>query len=291
MEPGYDLLKHIRKRYPDLEIRSVRALDDYRQEHHVYVVNEAVVFRFPSTSRGVQALMREKFILSRIHAILPLPVPRPLYSSSGTEQPGEVFVGYHYIEGTPLTPQRLQSSGDIPHQRRLARQLGEFLKALHEYPVDFIGIHLPQYERKSDWQALYQSAREQIFPLLRPEVSRRFAALFEETLNDMPMLDFTPCLTHGRLEPYNVVYDEDNRQISGVVDFSHAGVGDPAADFAGLLVHGEEFLDWVSLSYPVPLAVHRRAQFIHAVTPLQEAVDCLARGDQAGFDRLVAALR
>lgn len=291
MEPGYDLLTHIRKRYPDFEIRSVRALDDYRQEHHVYVVNEAVVFRFPTTAKGVQALMREKFILSRIHATLPLPVPRPLYSSSGTETPGEVFVGYQYIQGTSLTPQRLQAVGDAVHQRRLARQLGEFLKALHDYPVDFIGILLPEYERKSDWQTLYRDAREQIFPLLRPEVSRRFTALFEETLNDASMLTFNPCLTHGRLDPYNVLYDEASGQISGVVDFSHAGIGDPAADFAGLLIHGEEFLDWVSLGYVMPHDVHRRATFIRAITPLQDAVESLRRGDQAGLDSILAALR
>lgn len=284
MEPASNPLAFVRLRYPELEIRSVRALDAYRSQHRVYVVNEEVVFRFPSSPEGVRALMAEKSILSRVHAMLTLPVPRPLYASSGSLTPGEVFVGYHYIDGVPLTAKKLLSIRDISRRRRLAKQLGGFLNALHAYPVEYIGVALPEYERRADWQALYQEVREQLFARMRPDACRKIAALFDEFLGDTDLAEFTPCLRHGNLEPYNVLYSDEMGMISGIVDFHCAGVGDPAADLAGLLVHGEEFLDWVSLTYPYPQALHKRAVFIYTVAPLQEALYGLRENDPRAVD-------
>ncbi len=283
-------LASVMQRYPELEIRSVRALDVYRTSHRVYVVNEEIVFRFPNTPEDVQALMVEKSILSRVSALLPLTVPRPLYASSGTLEPGEVFVGYHYINGSPLTREKLLSVRDIPRRRRLARQIGSFLKALHEYPADYIGVPLPQYERRADWQQLYDETVAGLFPLLPAGAQRRISVLFEEALGDSAFLQFTPCLRHGNLEPFNVLYSDHTGLISGVVDFHCAGLGDPAADLAHLLVHGEEFLDWVSLAYMYPREVHRRALFIHATHPLQEALYGLRSHHSAALERGLAQL-
>jgi aminoglycoside 2''-phosphotransferase len=291
METASDPLAFVRQRYPELEIRGVRALDAYRSQHRVYVVNEAVVFRFPSSPAGVQALMTEKSILSRIHAMLTLPVPRPLYASSATHTPGEVFVGYHYIDGVPLTAEKLLSIRDIPRRRRLAKQLGSFLNALHAYPAEYIGVPLPEYERRADWQALYQEIREQLFARMRPDASRKIAALFEEFLGDASLAEYTPCLRHGNLEPHNVLYSDETGMISGIVDFGCAGVGDPAADLAGLLVHGEEFLDWVSLTYPYPRALHKRALFIYTLAPLREALYGLRENDPRAVDQGLEAFR
>ena len=291
METESNPLAFVQQRYPELEIRSVRALDAYRRQHRVYVVNEEVVFRFPSSPEGVQALMAEKSVLSRVHAMLTLPVPRPLYASSGTQTPGEVFVGYHYIDGTPLTAEKLLAIRDIPRRRRLAKQLGSFLQALHEYPVEYIGVPLPEYERLSDWQVLYQEVREQLFPRMRPDACRKISALFDDFLGDKNLLGFTPCLRHGNLEPHNVLYSDETGMISGIVDFSCAGVGDPAADLSGLLVHGEEFLDWVSLTYTYPQVLHKRAVFMYTVAPLQEALYGLRENDPRAVDKGLSSFR
>lgn len=290
MDGSSNPLAPVTQRYPELEIRSVRALDVYRTSHRVYVVNEEIVFRFPNTLEDVQLLMVEKSILSRVSALLPLPVPRPLYASSGTLEPGEVFVGYHYIHGTPLTREKLLSIHDIPRRRRLARQIGGFLKALHEYPADYFGVALPEYERRADWQQLYDDARADVYPRLPAGAQRRISALFDEALGDPDFLAFTPCLRHGRLEPFNVLYSDETGLLSGVVDFHCAGLGDPAADLAHLLVHGEEFLDWVSLAYMYPREMHRRALFLYATHPLQEALYGLRSHHAAALERGLARL-
>lgn len=291
MEPDFGRLFYVRQRYPELEIRSVRALDMYRTEHRVFAVNETVVFRFPKDSEDVQALMLEKAILSRIHATLPLPVPHPLYSSSGTQKPGEVFVGYHYLQGMPLTVEKLLSIEDIAHRRRLAKQLGDFLCTLHAYPAEYIGVPLPQAERRADWEKMYRDAREKLFPHIHPDARRRFATLFDEFLGDAALQDYQVCLRHGKMSPYNILYNDQSGIISGVVEFRNARVGDPAVDLAGLLAYGEEFLDWASLMYMFPRETQRRAAFIHAVTPLRHALNGLCRDDPAAVDRALMPFR
>lgn len=291
MEPDFGRLFFVRQRYPELEIRSVRALDMYRKEHRVFVINDSVVFRFPKDTEDVQALMLEKAILSRIHATLPLTVPYPLYASTGTQKPGEVFVGYHFIQGAPLTPEKLETIEEIAHRRRLAKQLGDFLCTLHAYPPEYIGVPLPQEERRTDWEGIYRDTREKLFPQISAEARRRFGALFDEFLGNASLQDYKPCLRHGNIVPLNILYNDESRIVSGVVDFRSAGVGDPAVDLAGLLAYGEEFLDWASLMYMFSRETQQRAIFIRAIEPLRQALRGMYRGDAGAVERALQPYR
>ena len=62
---------------------------------------------------------------------------------------------------------------------------------------------------------------------------------FESYLARNEMWDWTPALIHGDFGPGNILYDASRRAISGVIDFSCAGLGDPATDFAALSSHGK----------------------------------------------------
>lgn len=46
----------------------------------------------------------------------------------------------------------------------------------------------------------------------------------------------------------NILYSATKQDISGVIDFGGASIGDPAYDFAGILAgYGEGFLQFFSL--------------------------------------------
>jgi aminoglycoside 2''-phosphotransferase len=66
------------------------------------VVNESIVFRFPRTPSGVEALAVERAILRALRGRLPLPIPDPSYENLGTHQVGTTFVGYPRLPGSPL---------------------------------------------------------------------------------------------------------------------------------------------------------------------------------------------
>ena len=74
---------------------------------------------------------------------------------------------------------------------------------------------------------------------------------FVQFLENADSFAFVDVLRHGDFGASNILYSEGARRMTGVVDFGHAGVGDPAVDFAGLCVcYGEKFLQRCALVYP-----------------------------------------
>ncbi|MDQ2887094.1 MAG: aminoglycoside phosphotransferase family protein [Chloroflexota bacterium] len=61
---------------------------------------------------------------------------------------------------------------------------------------------------------------------------------------------YTPVLRHGDFGGSNILYDAEMQQISGVIDFSFATMGDPALDAAAISTLGDAFLQRISTTYP-----------------------------------------
>ncbi len=82
--------------------------------------------------------------------------------------------------------------------------------------------------------------------------------------------------------------------ISGIIDFSSAGWGDPAVDFAAILSpvsYGESFLERFAGCYPGIKAMLSRARFYVGTFALQEALNGLEDGDQEAFENGIAQYR
>lgn len=277
-----DHLQRILLRYPDLPVHSIRPIEGNGQNNDILVLNEEVVFRFPRSNQVIDQLAIEKSILSRVQSVLPLPVPRLAYSSLGTREAGEVFVGYSIIPGEPLTTDRLAA---LPADRRrfLARQLAGFLRSLHEFPSGFLGIDLPVQDGLEEWAGMYAEVRERLFPMMHPDARGTVAAFFEEALTYPERLAFEPCLRHGDFGPGNILYEGATGEISGIIDFSSAGRGDPAVDLAAVSLYGDEFVEWMAQAYPGLEAMRERARFYRGTFALQEALFGLREGDEEAF--------
>jgi aminoglycoside 2''-phosphotransferase len=94
----------------------------------VVEVNHAWMFRFPRNESARQALRCEMAFLPEFASRSPLPVPRYTFV-------GEDVVGYRKIEGMPLTRSLFETLDDET-RRVIARQIGEFLSALHTFPLN-----------------------------------------------------------------------------------------------------------------------------------------------------------
>lgn len=265
-------LQRIRQRYPDLPVEQVEYLEDAGQYNDVLILNHEIVFRFPRTRRVAEGLLVEKAILSRIQMAVPLPVPRPAFTSAGEYTVGQVFVGYYRIPGQPFTVEALSAVPQRHLRRRLAQQLGSFLKALHEFPTEYIGIELPEYDTPAYWAEMYAGIQERLFPLMRADARQQIRQLFEKALSRPDRLAFEPRLRHGDFGPGNILYDPESVRISGIIDFSEAGLGDPAVDLAGLSLYGAEFLEDVFAVYPEMVGMAERARFYRSTFALQEAL-------------------
>src|SRR5512138_1337800 len=116
---------------PGIQIRSARMQTHDGENNDILVVNEELIFRFPRQQDILPAFQRERVLLLKLGKHLPLPIPQPIYDSGAEDQFGKVFMGYPLLPGRPLTEAALGGQGNDAVLQTIARQLADFLTALH----------------------------------------------------------------------------------------------------------------------------------------------------------------
>ncbi len=200
------------------------------------------VVRVPRHGRAADALAREACLLRRIASELPVPVPETELVGSPDENDPPVSIHVR-IPGVELTRERWLGLG-ADARRRLARELGSVLGALHGLDP---GIAAPCDLQRLDHRAELEDLQERLrdgdaaFPdALRKDLARVFGAALD---GNRPW-SFRPALLHADVSPGHVLMDPDREEITGVIDWGDACVGDPARDFIFLYEDwGSDFLE------------------------------------------------
>jgi len=276
-------LQAIQEIYPDLPIRGARFHHNEGQYSDVLVTDNEIIFRFPKYPDGIESILREVYILSRIQGCVTLPIPNPIYTSQDTCTVGKVFMGYRMLRGEPLwleTYHRL----DDETQGRLAAQLASFLRELHRIPAGQLVTGLPVQDGPEEWANLYTEIRQHLFPLMRPDAREWVINHFETYFRTVRLHTYQPVLRHGDFGTCNILYDRVTQAISGVIDFGFAGMGDPALDIAAILRYGETFMRQFSCTYPETDLLLDRARFYQGTYALQEALHGFKKGDKNAFE-------
>jgi aminoglycoside 2''-phosphotransferase len=287
MDKQANYIQIIHDVYPDIKIETAY-LNQSGQFNDILIINGEIIFRFPKTLREADKLVTESALLWSLQGHTTLPIPNPIYRSRLTEPIGRVFMGYHMLPGEPLWPKTLQAIKDEKLLQHLADQLATFLRGLHAAPAEALEVKLPGFRGCEEWQELYERFRSKLFPFMRINARAWTTRHFEDFLSDAHNCDYAPALIHGDFGPSNILYDADAKSISGIIDFSSTGWGDPATDFAAILCsvgYGEQFLERFSAVYPGIENVLSRARFYAGTFALQEALYGLEDDDQDAFAR------
>ena len=133
----------IKETYPDLDVLSARLHNSDGQFNDVLVINDNLIFRFPRYEESVRDFLQEIEILQKLQGHVSLPIPNPVYISSGTRTVGEVFMGYKMLSGEPLFRDVLNAITDESILDTLAQQLADFLYELHHISSVTLGLALP----------------------------------------------------------------------------------------------------------------------------------------------------
>lgn len=246
-----------------------------------------VIFRFPRHREAIAEVACEVPVLRAVQGQLPLPVPRPIYVSLTPSEPGMVFMGYFKLPGEPLYRPLFDSVSSVDEQRRIAEHLGRFLTVLHAIPPTDFDPPLAISNDRATWERMYADVRAKLFSYMRSDARQQVSEHFESYLDDSAASSWEPALIHGDFGPSNILYDTSAKELSGVLDWSSAGLGDPATDLAALIgpaSYGEGFATWLAPTYPSLAAELSRARFYLGTFALQDALFGLKVGDTTAFE-------
>ncbi len=278
--------KRINQGYPELKINEVDVID-HGQNNDVLVINDALVFRFPKYMKAFQKLRKETSILVFLKNRLPLPIPSPNYYSFERLEAGWVFTGYKKIQGYPLWTKDFCGISDPCTIKELASQLTGFLTELHSLPVEDVKKIISEnpISISEEVAGLYERIQQKLYRYMRDDAKNEVTLLFEGFLKDEANLKFEPSLIHGDFGASNILWDAEERKISGIIDFGEACIGDPAYDFAGLLSsYGESFYHTCLSLYPNGDQVSNRVAFYRGTFALQEALHGVENDDKEAFE-------
>lgn len=218
--------------FPNLATRSLRFLAE-GWDSIVWAVNGDLVFRFPKRAIVATWLRYEIALLPVLGPTLPVPVPRFTYIAEPSAAFPYPFVGYRKLPGVPLA----DAPATIVHPARLAAQIGEFLTALHRFPVtQAVACGIP-YASPSAWHAQYATMLTELralFPRMTRAERQRTERLFAAYLDNPLHTEFSPALLHRDLGGDHLLLDPETGDLNGVIDWGDMSVGDPAQDFCGV---------------------------------------------------------
>jgi aminoglycoside 2''-phosphotransferase len=159
-----------------------------------------------------------------------------------------------------------------------------FLTKLHHFPIhDFINKWRVQ-DGLEEWSSLYADIQQHLFPLMRYEARAEVSDHFEAYLDQPELQKYEICLRHGDFGPSNILYEPQTSDVTGIIDFDSAGLGDPAVDLAAISCYGESFFERFCTVYPAEAALLERARFYKGTYGLQEALHGFKNNDRQAFD-------
>ena len=216
------LVRRLLAQFPELAVRSLRRLAE-GWDNSVWVVDERYAFRFGRRAVAIPGVEREIAVLPGLAPLLPLPVPRPVFAGSPTEEYPWPFFGSELLPGVEACDANLGDEARFEVGLELAR----FLRALHALDVD--GSLPVDFNHRTDMGKRAALARDELAELERLGLWRappHMLGLLDEA-ERLPPPEL-PVLVHGDLHFRHVLVE--NGTASGVIDWGDVCRADPAID-------------------------------------------------------------
>jgi aminoglycoside 2''-phosphotransferase len=271
--------KRIREMAPEIAINSV-SLNRDGLLNDIVIVNGELVFRFPKHEYGFKHLKDEAKILRLLQNYITLEIPSPLYESDDC-------LAYRMIPGETLR-RDIWMKLPTDDQQAVAEQLAQFLKELHDVPVNQItDCEMPMADalmKYEGWVNAYERIREKVFPLLMPHLREWVAEHFESHLADRSNFGYELKMVDTDIPPYHILFDGHRKRINGIIDFGCAGLGDPAIDFGVIIYnYGESFVNRLYKIYPEAETYLKRARFYAGAHEVRWLLTGIERNDPWWF--------
>jgi aminoglycoside phosphotransferase (APT) family kinase protein len=288
------------EQFPQLALETIEPVAEGGER--AFVVDGTYVFRFATDGREAAKLLREDVLLAELAPRLPLAVPRIELRGGPSAAHPYPFAGYRLIPGRSGETDRPGRE----HWPAIAAQIGAFLSALHDFPVEHArALGVPEAPEET-FGAEYRTrdartllARVQRFgPTIRQRLPGLVDAEMERYLSgDVPLPSPSPlalALCHADLKGEHILVSQDGHEVAGVLDWADAAITDPLLDFARLMIWlGEPFVRLALEHYdhPVDAAFLERVCFYGRCFPLDNLGWQLTNRFYAPLELLVSQAR
>lgn len=198
---------------------------------------DGVLFRVGKLDEAASGFALEMKVLPLVKQSVSAPVPEPRWHVQPCDDFPFGAQGYKKLPG--LIP--------VPDDKSLGKffipELAAFLVSLHSMPVEEtkkLGVPVVDPMRR------LAGARPVVMPVLATHLNssdyRRLESWWSELLADQGKIDYQLTVCHHDLWHENLLVDS-NGHLSGVLDWSHIEIGDPAHDFAAIHHFGASLVD------------------------------------------------
>jgi aminoglycoside 2''-phosphotransferase len=237
------LTELVRQEFPRIQFTRA-TLNDSGEDHVVVVLDDEWVFRFPRVPEYAVRAAGERRLLEILATVVSLAIPVYEYVSAAGD-----FGGYRIIRGEPLSELRFAGL-ERAAQERVMGEIADFLVALHALPTSILETadvaHSSGHLSGSDFARRFHDRRSAFAAKLSPTLFNRIDKFYHSLPKAVDSA--SNVLIHGDFTEDHYLLAPTGDRLAGVIDFSDAGRGDPAFDFASLWAFG----DW-----PVRYAVRR----------------------------------
>ena len=181
----------------------------------------------------------EVTLLPQIRSYLPVDVPNPRIVSGPSERFKGGIISYPCLPGRPIN----RSDATAPGWEQLASDMAGFLVALHQIPVSTLTDLESRPSLTSRLE--FTEARKSTTPVMKTHLTtREFDELdrwWERLLSDHWMQEFRVSVIHQDFWYENLLIDPDSHRLTGVLDWEHSRIGDPAIDLVPADYLGQNF--------------------------------------------------
>lgn len=204
-------------------------------EYLVLEINGRYIFRIPYSPDRWPRLKSEVSLVNSLSSHVSVPLPQYEFMAQKHAKDFQPFAGYQKLEGVPCNAANFRMSWT----ESLGPSLGKFLSELHS--IDTSDRAFRKLERQSPrsrilaFRRRHKKIRELAFPLIDRADQEKSEKVWIALLRELRQTDFEPSLVHDDLMGSNILVNQLTGKLTGILDWSDAKVGDPAADFAGLM--------------------------------------------------------
>lgn len=205
------------------------------------------ILRIAKRAEVADSLPTEVRLLEALASRLPLDIPR-LTGHAGTPGAPHGFTRHARLAGRPLSGLAVPTS----QLRWIASRLGEFLAVLHAMPP---AMATEAGVPSVSWDEPAASGRRSLARLRALGlVPREVVLRAERVVSEPPPAGAgTGVLVHSDLWPEHLLVDDVSLELTGIIDWGDAEMGDPAADHAAAwFLGGDEALAACMRSAGVP---------------------------------------